>query len=137
LIFSLHGFAFASDGQALTDKFRLEFTNRNPVLTEIHIIESRPLSPRERSNNHVYLVRAIRPDHKFEGRFEDEQFGVFLVDTDRNLIAKVLDMFNTPRWADYEIRIKQTSLSRVTVSGRGAAYGDGPIERTYNIDEKQ
>jgi hypothetical protein len=137
LIFSIHGVASASDGQTLTDKFRLEFTNRNPALTEIHIIESRPITPHKRFNNHLYLVRAIRPDHKFEGSFEDEQFGVFLVDTDRNLITKVLDMFNTPRWGDYEIRIKRTSRSRVTVNGRGATYGDGPIERTYNIDEKQ
>jgi hypothetical protein len=137
MIFSLHSVAFASDGQTLSDNFRREFTNRNPALTEVHIIESRPLSPQEHFNNHVYLVRAIRPDHKFEGRFEDEQFGVFLVNMDRNHIVKVLDMFNTPRWADYEIRIKRTSLSRVTVSGRGATHGDGPIERTYNIDEKQ
>jgi hypothetical protein len=103
------------------------------VLTEIKVLESKPLSSKNRSSNNVYLVRAIRPDHRFEGKFEDEQFGVFLVDAEQKRIVKVLDMFNTPRWSDYELKIKRASPSKVTVSGRGASYGDGPTTRTYNI----
>ena len=133
LLFGTYGVTSASDGDTLTDHFRREFTIRNPVLTEIQILESRPLSSKKSSVHYVYLVRAIRPDHKFEGNFEDEQFGIFLVNVNQNRIVKVLDMLNTPRWADYEIKIKRASPSEVTVRGRGASYGDQPIEKTYNI----
>jgi hypothetical protein len=132
LAFAAYGTAAASDRE-LIDGFRRQFTNRNHVLTEIKVLESKPLSSKNRSSNNVYLVRAIRPDHRFEGKFEDEQFGVFLVDAEQKRIVKVLDMFNTPRWSDYELKIKRASLSKVTVSGRGASYGDGPTTRTYNI----
>jgi hypothetical protein len=133
LLFGAYGVTSASDGDPLTDDFRRQFTNRNPVLTEIQILESRPLSSKTSSGHRVYLVHAIRPDHKFEGKFEDEQFGVFLVNVNQNRIVTVLDMFNTPRWADYEIKIKRASPSKVTVRGRGASYGDQPIEKTYDI----
>lgn len=132
-----NGVTTASDGMTLTDNFRREFTNRNPMLTKIRILESRPLSSQKRSSKHVYLVHAIRPDLKFQGKFEDEQFGVFLVDVDQNRIVKVLDMFNTPRWLDYEIKIKRISLSEVTVIGGGATYGDGPITKTYDVGRIQ
>ena len=133
LLFGAYSVTSASGGDPLTDDFRRQFTTRNPALTEIQILESRPLSPKESSGHHVYLVHAIRPDHKFEGKFEDEQFGVFLVNIDQKRILKVLDMFNTPRWADYEIKITRASPSKVTVRGRGATYGDQPIEKTYDI----
>lgn len=133
LLFGSYGVTSASDGDTLTDDLRRAFTIRNPVLTEIQILESMPLSLKGGSGHHVYLVHAIRPDHKFEGKFEDEQFGVFLVNIDQKRIVRVLDMFNTPRWADYEIKIKRASPSKVTVRGRGASYGDQPIEKTYDI----
>ena len=123
LLFGAYSVTSASGGDPLTDDFRRQFTTRNPALTEIQILESRPLSPKESSGHHVYLVHAIRPDHKFEGKFEDEQFGV----------VEVLDIFNTPRWADYEIEITRASPSKVTVRGRGATYGDQPIGKTYDI----
>lgn len=137
LAFAAYGVAAASDGETLTDNFRRQFTNRNPVLTEIKVLEAKPLSSKDRSSNHVYVVHAIRPDYRFEGKFEDEQFGVFLVDANQKRIVKVLEMFNTPRWLDYELKIKRASLSKVTVSGRGASYGDGPITKTYDIGRNQ
>jgi hypothetical protein len=137
LAFSACSVMAASDGEKLTDKFRRQSTNGNPLLTEIKVLESKPLSSNNLSSNHVYVVHAIRPDHRFEGKFEDEQFGVFLVDANQNRIVKVLDMFNTPRWLDYELKIKRVSLSKVTVSGRGASYGDGPITKTYDIGRNQ
>ena len=137
LAFAAYGGAAASDGENLADHFRRHFTNRNPVLTEIEVLESKPLSSKVRSGKHVYVVHAIRPDHKFEGKFEDEQFGVFLVDASQQQVVKVLDMFSTPRWSDYELKIKRASLSKVTVSGRGASYGDGPMTKTYDIGRNQ
>ena len=135
--FAAFGVAAASDGEKLTDNFRRQFTDRNPVLTQIKVLESKPLSSKNRSSNHVYVVHAIRPDYRFEDKFEDEQFGVFLVDASRKRIVKVLDMFNTPRWLDYELKIKLASLSKVTVSGAGATYGDGPITKSYDIGRNQ
>jgi hypothetical protein len=137
LVLAAHGVAAASDGEKLTDNFRRQFTNQNPVLTEIKVLDSKPLSSKNRSSSHVYVVHAVRPDYRFEGKFEDEQFGVFLVDANQKRIVKVLDMFNTPRWLDYELKIKRISLSKVTVSGAGASYGDGPITKTYNIGRNQ
>ena len=137
LAFAAYGGAAASDGERLTDNFRRQFTDRNPVLTEIKVLESKPPRPKTVPAKHVYVVHAIRPDHRFEGKFADEQFGVFLVDANQKRIVEVLDMFSTPRWSDYELKIKRASLSKVTLSGRGASYGDGPITKTYDIGRNQ
>jgi hypothetical protein len=125
--------AFGSDDGALIGGFRTEFTSRNPVLTRIEVLESKPLSRQKGFSSYVYLVHAIRPDMHFAGKFEDEQFGVFLVNVEQNRIVKVLDVFNTPRWLDYDIKIKRASPSKVTVVGGGATYGDEPFTRTYDI----
>lgn len=128
-----NGVTFGADEGTLTDRFRLEFTSRNPVLTRIRILEFKRLSPKNGSGAYIYLVHAIRPDMNFVGKFEDEQFGVFLVNVDQNRIVKVLDVFNTPRWLDFDIKIKRVSPSGVEVVGEGATYGDQPFAKTYNL----
>lgn len=135
-VLALGALAHALDGQVLSDNFRKLFTERNPLLVGIQVLESKPVSPKS-SSNHVYLVRAIRADNKFEGKFEDEQFGVFLVDVNKSQVIKTLDIFNTPRWNDYELKIKRVSPSKVIVSGRGATYGDHPITKTYSFGAAQ
>ena len=120
------------DGQALANNFQQIFTERNLALVGIQILESKPLSQRA-SDPHVYLVRAIRADNKFEGKVEDEQFGVFLVDVNKSMVIRALDIFNTPRWNDYQLTIKRVSPSKVIVTGQGATYSDQPITKTYNV----
>jgi hypothetical protein len=131
LVVMLSSHVVAADEQ-LTDQFQLAFTKRNPLLVDIQIMESKALSLKKNSS-HVFLVHAIRSDKKFEGKFEDEQFGVFLVNADQNKILTVLDMFNTPRWNDYEIKLKRVSSSKVVIAGKGATYGDHSIAKTYGV----
>src|SRR5262245_17253164 len=126
--------AFALDDQVLAQNFRDIFKKRNPALVNIQVLGSKRLSNRT-TDVHVYLVRAIRADNKFEGRFEDEQFGVFLVDINKSQVTTILDVFNTPRWNDYQLKIERVSSSKVTVNGRGATYGDQPITKTYMVRE--
>lgn len=76
--------------ESIADLFRAEFTARNPLLVGIQILEFRSVS-KKRGSDLVYVVRAIRADSKFEGKFEDEQFGVFIVDANRSKISKTLD----------------------------------------------
>jgi hypothetical protein len=121
--------------ESIAHLFRAEFTARNPLLVGTQILEFRSVS-KKRGSDLVYGVRAIRADSKFEGKFEDEQFGVFIVDANRSKISKTLDMFNTPRWNDYELKIQSATRSKVVVTGRGATYGDQPFTKTYELIDK-
>jgi hypothetical protein len=84
---------------------------------------------------YVLLGWGIRPDAKFEGSFEDELFGVFVLDNNLTKIERTIDIFPTCRWADCIVSIDRVSWpgTGVVVVGAGS-YGDGQFRKVYSLD---
>lgn len=58
---------------------------------------------------YVLLGWGIRPDFRFEGSFDDELFGVFVLDNDLTKIERTIDIFPTCRWADCIVSIERVA----------------------------
>jgi len=106
----------------------ISFQQKNPKLGQVGVLDLKAWGfegPR------VVLGWAIVKDHAFRGDFGDEMFGVFVVDESLTRVQRVVDLFPTPRWFDYEVRFGRFTSDSVEVLGRGATYGDDPQIRSY------
>ena len=105
-------------------------TAKNPRVTRTRIVEVRSLG--KGTDAYVLLGWGIRPDMKFEGQFEDELYGVFVLDSALTKIERILDIFPTPRWNDYLVSFEKVSNSEVVVVGAGS-YGDQKLRHVYSL----
>jgi hypothetical protein len=104
------------------------FRERNPKLATVRALELRAwdfLGPR------LVIGWAIVGDRTFRGDFNDEMYGVFVVNETMTRVDRVVDVFPTPRWLDYEVHFGRVTADSVEIVGRGATYSDGPMRRTY------
>jgi len=118
------------DPNPLTQALRAACTAKSPAVTRATILELR--STGLGAGPYVLLGWCIRPDMHFQGRFDDELFGVFIVDAALTRIERTLDVFPTRRWADYFVSIEKLTDTEVTVIGRGS-YGDQPLRNVYSL----
>ncbi len=117
-----------SDQDQLLAALKQAFQERNPKLTKVGVLELRSwdfLGPR------VVLGWAIVGDKVFRGDFRDEMFGVFVVNESLTRVDRVVDVFPTPRWFDYELHFTRLTGDSVEVAGAGATYGDDPRHMAY------
>ena len=110
----------------LLDSIRSEFQKSNPIIADIQILDSKP-----KHSEYWVIARGIVEGWEFNGSFEDELFGVFIVDDRFESVVAVIDMIPTPRWGDYELWISDFDMTNVTVRGHGATYKDQPLEKSY------
>jgi hypothetical protein len=122
----------AIESNPLTQALRAAFVARNPAVTRATLLELRSVGMG--SGGYVLLGWGIRPDMRFEGHFDDELFGVFVVDSSLTKIERTLDIFPTRRWADYMVSIEKIADGEVTIFGQGS-YGDQPLRQTYRLSE--
>ncbi len=104
------------------------FREKNPRLRRVRVLDLRApdfFGPR------LVLGWAIVEDLTFRGDFNDEMFGVFVVDETLTRVDRVVDTFRTPRWFDFELRFGRVTADSVEIVGRGATYGDEAIRRVY------
>jgi hypothetical protein len=104
------------------------FQEKNPKLSTVGVLELRSwdfLGPR------VVIGWSIVRDRVFRGDFKDEMFGVFVVDESLTRVERVLDLFPTPRWFDYQLTIGRFTGDSVEVVGAGSTYGDDPMRKAY------
>ena len=118
--------ARADECPNLLDSIRSEFQQMNPRIQDIQILDSK-----RKHSDYWIVARGIVEGSEFNGSFEDELFGVFIVNGRFDSVMTVIDMMPTPRWNDYEMWISDHELTNVTVSGHGATYEDQPLEKTY------
>lgn len=124
--------AFTSDVARKEDQLigalRASFKQRNAKLAQVGVLDLRAwdfLGPR------VVIGWAIVGDRVFRGSFDDEMFGVFVVDESLTRVERVIDTFPTQRWFDYEVRFGKFTADSIEVVGKGATYGDQPMRRAY------
>jgi hypothetical protein len=116
----------------LDNLLRTAFTARNPKVTQAKVLELRSIGMG--AGGYVLLGWGIRSDMRFEGSFDDELFGVFVLDNEMTRIDRTIDIFPTCRWADCIVSIERVSwsASEVVVVGAGS-YGDQAFRKTYRI----
>ena len=118
---------------SLESLLQAAFAAKNPKVTRAKVLELRSIGMG--AGPYVLLGRGIRPDSKFEGSFDDELFGVFILDNSLSKIERTVDIFPTCRWADCIVSIEKVSWpgTEVVVVGAGS-YGDGPFRKVYMLD---
>ncbi len=130
LLVALQVGAGGPDCASLLDNLRSEFQRRNPIVEYVQVIDTKP-----KHSQYWVLARGIRADRKFEGSFDDERFGLFVVDNTFGKVEEVIEILPTIRWADYDMWIESYSLDKVTIRGHGATYGDLKLEKVYELTE--
>jgi len=121
---------------ALEQLLQVAFAAKNPKVTRAKVLELRSIGMG--AGPYVLLGWGIRPDSKFEGSFDDELFGVFILNNNLTKIERTVDIFPTCRWADCIVSIEKMSWpgAEVVVVGAGS-YGDGRFRKVYVIDRER
>jgi hypothetical protein len=112
----------------LIPALRSAFQTKNPKLSQVGVLDLKAwdfVGPR------LILGWAIVEDRVFRGDFNDEMFGVFVVDESLSRVERVVDTFSTRSWFDYEVRFGRFTADSVEVLGRGSTHGDDPTLRVY------
>jgi hypothetical protein len=108
---------------------RSELQKTNPHIETVRIFEMRGWY-----DEYFVLAHGIKKDEEFKGAWNDELFGVFLVDGSLCRTLATIDVFPTPRWNDYEIHIAKISDYSLVIKGNSIAYG-GSETKKYAIDK--
>lgn len=117
------------DACSILSNLKAEFQKRNPNIAHVKIIDARPTLTE--TPKYLVLGWGIRADRTFKGSFEDELFGLFLVDGSLSRVEKVLDFIPTPRWHDTEMRIISVDATKAVVEAKGETYGIKSLRREY------
>ena len=102
---------------------------RNPNIDSVSVLEVKATGGDAASN--VFIGYGVRGDFDFKGSFDDELYGVFVANDSLTRIVRVLDIFPTPRWRDYVLRIGAVTADSVTIQGAGGMYEDQGLRRSY------
>ncbi len=110
----------------------------HPKLTEFKLVSS----CRADSTHSVVVVRGAVAYNRLEGNpaqpafYRQEAFGVFVVDSAMNPLIE-LEVFQSQRWMDYDVRVDECPPGSAVVTGLGATYGDQPRRVVYFYDLKK
>ena len=118
-------------GNPLLAAIRDTLRARNPAIGSVRIIEQRSVD--YATGPSVIIAYGVRADRDFRGSFQDELFGIFVANDSLTRVVRTLEVLPTPRWLDYSVRIVRLAPDSVRVEGRGASYGDQPLERAYPL----
>jgi len=114
---------------SILSNLKVEFQKRNPNIAHVKIIDVRPTLTE--IPKYLVLGWGIRADRDFKGSFEDELFGLFLVDESLSRVEKVMDCIPTPRWYDTEMRITRIDATKAVLEAKGETYGIKSLRREY------
>jgi len=120
-----------SDNCLVLVKLKAEFQKRNPNIAHVRIVDMRPTLTEV--PKYLVLGWGIRADRTFRGNFEDELFGLFLVDESLSSVEKVMDFIPTLRWHDTEMRITYVDASKAVVEAKGETHGVISLRREYDM----
>ena len=126
--------AGAEGGCSILVNLKSEFRRRNPQIARVKIVDVRPAWFEQ--PKYLVLGWGIRADLHFKGSFEDEMFGLFIVDESLSAVEHVIDFIPTPRWHDTEMRITKLDASVAVLEARGETYGNGLLRRTYDLTRR-
>jgi len=125
----------AGADEGLLPALRSFFAQVNPGATRVWILDvgTRPWGSGNPDAGDEYAVVATAWQPGAEpvvgGKFSGngELFGVFVVDSTLTHVKRVLHVFPTRRWHDYQVFIDVVDADSITVLGQGATFGDEAI----------
>ena len=106
------------------------FQGKNPEITEVVIIE---YVSNDKHPSGLLVARGRKPSNTFTGDWNDELFGIFHTNKDKNIV-NVLEFIPTKRWHDYCASVKKKGLNSYLVSFYGCTYKDERMEIEYKIE---
>ncbi|MCD4707824.1 MAG: hypothetical protein K8S62_08800 [Candidatus Sabulitectum sp.] len=113
----------------LLNELERVFTAHNASISHVAVLNLQAFN-RDQAR-YIMIGWGITENRSFNGNFNDELFGIFLVNPELTCITEILDIIPTPRWLDYELLIESVTADSVVVVGRGATSHDSPIRRAY------
>jgi len=116
------------DTTRLLDTLRIILRQRNPVIEHVAFPQIQWF---DYGRSYVAIAWGIRADRNFSGSFQDELFGVLVLDSTLTRVRKVLDVFPTQRWRDYNVRIDELTGDSIIITGRGYTYDDAGTRKAY------
>jgi hypothetical protein len=123
-----------SENCSILTTLNVEFQKRNPNIAHVRIVDMRPTLTEV--PKYLVLGWGIRADRTFRGKFEDELFGLFLVDESLSRVEKVIDFIPTPRWHDTVVRITRVDASEAVLEATGETYGGRLLRRKYDMSKE-
>jgi hypothetical protein len=112
----------------LLDTLRVILRQRNPIIEHVAFPQIQWF---DYGRSYVAIAWGIRSDRNFNGSFQDELFGILVLDSTLTGVRKVLDVFPTERWYDYSVRIEALTGDSIIIAGRGDTYGDATMRKAY------
>jgi len=111
----------------LISALRDSFQTRNAKLDKVRVLDLKTwdmdyLGPR------IVLGWAIVRDMQFHDSFNDEMFGVFVVNGSLTRVEHVVDIFPTKSWFNEEVHFGALKADSIEVLGQDGTYG-GPLTR--------
>ncbi len=124
--------AAAADPPSVMHQALTLLQRRSESIGEITFLQLLPFYGR--NTGYLLLVHGIRADKRFSGDFNDELFGLFVIDQAFEKVVRVIDIIPTRRWNDYSVEIKRGDDNSILVVCQGATYGDQRIVKRYPAD---
>lgn len=132
IFFSIAGNAAILENQTIMQQVQAAFQNRNSNIGEITFLQIIPFYGYE--TRYLLLAHGIRADKKFSGSFEDELFGLFVLDKSFSKVLSVIDFIRSERWNDYSVEVRNPDANTILATCKGATYGDGQIVKRYTTE---
>lgn len=123
--------AAAQRRAAVLDGIQRVFQNKSPDVQDCTLLQIQPVHGK--TKRYLVLAHGIRVDKRFSGSFEDELFGLFVVDEGFVRIQRVIDVFPTRRWNDYSVTFAISDHAVIVVTCQGSTYGDEKEIKKYSV----
>ncbi len=124
--------AIAAEAPSVMQQALTLLQKKNSSIGKITFLQLMPFYGR--NTRYLLLVHGIRADVRFSGDFNDELFGLFVVDQSFERVLRVIDIIPTRRWNDYSVEIKLGGDGSILAVCKGATYGDQPVIKRYSTD---
>ena len=122
---------------SITAVLKAEFQRRNSNIANVRIVEMRSTMNVFPYPKYLILAWGVRSDMTFRGNFEDELFGLFLIDSSLTHVERTIDFIPTPRWLDTEMRIRSVDADYVVLETKGATYDSTWLKQKYLWHESE
>ena len=108
------------------------FLRANESISRVRILDVRPNPCVSPGAGYAVIATGVAPRSGQSVDFQDELFGIFVVDSTLTRVTRVVDIFPTLRWLDYSVRFEGPEFELPVVVGAGQAHGDQRIRKEYD-----
>lgn len=125
-------YSMAEENATLLQQMQNAFKKKNKNIEEITLHQLKPFYGHP--IKYLVLAYGIRADEKFSGSFEDELFGIFVVDKSFTKVLCVIDFIPSQSWKDYRMELKIPDANTILVVCKGIDYGNQKMTKKYSTE---